>query len=250
MLTKTGIPYLDFVWNPTTGCDPEPFSPGCENCWARELSRTRLKDLPGYGPQFPVTLWPDRLDDPVKRKKPARIGVTFMGDLFCNRVPDAYLNRVFEVMAEKAPQHTYILLTKRAGSMAGFINGWLLRSSRGILPRNIWPCVTVESNHQAWRISQLLDIPAEIIGISYEPALGPLTLPLKFLVRGNQAWLIYGGENGRNARPAYYTEFLSVWNQCRTVGVPVYFKQWGAASVIPEFDWSFPREFPKGGSLL
>ncbi len=108
---KTKIEWCDTVWNPTSGCSP--VSEGCENCWARRFSK-RLAGRCGYPKDEPfrVTLHPDRLEEPLRWKKPRRVFVVSMADLFHPDVPDWFVFAVWRVMA-LTPQHTYMLLTKR-----------------------------------------------------------------------------------------------------------------------------------------
>ena len=197
-MNKTGIEYLTHTWNPMHGCSP--ISPGCKNCWANGMAK-RLAGIGanGYDPSdpFKVTLHHERLAEPLAVKKPSRIGVSFMGDLFHDDVPFEFMDKVFAVMA-LAPQHTYLVLTKRPERMAEYfadecrwamIEGaaqamhhdrtgedpslWLAVHE---LP-NLWLGVTVENQEQSdKRIPLLLQIPAAKRFVSVEPMLGPITL--------------------------------------------------------------------------
>lgn len=106
------------AWNPTTGCNDDIVSPGCERCYARRMAN-RLAGRYGYpgDEPFRVTLHPDRLDAPLHWRKPRRVFVDSMGDLFHEDVPDEFIAAVFGVMAA-CPQHTFMVLTKRAERMA------------------------------------------------------------------------------------------------------------------------------------
>lgn len=112
----TGIDYLDESWSPVTGCSP--VSRGCANCWAKR-DANRMRGRFGYPEDdpFAVTLRPERLEQPLRWRKPRRVGVSFMGDLFHKDVPDEFIDRVFAVMA-LASWHTFLLLTKRPERMA------------------------------------------------------------------------------------------------------------------------------------
>ena len=121
-MNKTGIQYLDFTWNPTHGCTP--ISDGCRLCWAaRTAKRLAGMGVGGYdkAEPFRVTYHPDRLVEPLKLRKPARIGVSFMGDLFHEYVHDGFIRRVIEITAETA-QHQYLILTKRPTRMRKYFH--------------------------------------------------------------------------------------------------------------------------------
>jgi protein gp37 len=121
MTTISSIEWTEQTWNPTVGCTK--ISPGCKHCYAETMAR-RLKAMgtPGYENGFALTLLPERLNDPLKRKKPTVYFVNSMSDLFHDRVPDAYIEQVFAVI-EQTPHHTYQILTKRAAPREGR-EGW------------------------------------------------------------------------------------------------------------------------------
>ena len=128
MSDTTGIEWTNATWNPVTGCSK--VSPGCAHCYAETLALTRLAGKPGY-PGLPwtpenaernVVLHPDRLDLPLSWRKPRRVFVNSMSDLFHERVPDAYIGRVFGVMST-APRHTFQVLTKRPERMQTWTAG-------------------------------------------------------------------------------------------------------------------------------
>lgn len=125
---ETNISWTDYVWNPVTGCTK--ISPGCQNCYAARMAK-RLAGRYGYpaAEPFQVTLHPDRLDEPFRWKKPRRVFVPSMGDLFHANVPLEYIDRVFAVMAW-AWRHTFLVLTKRPERMAGWFQ-WVHRRKRG-----------------------------------------------------------------------------------------------------------------------
>lgn len=211
---RSSIEWTEATWNPTTGCDT--VSAGCDNCYALTLAK-RLKamgsahyqtdgDPRTSGPGFGVAVHPDALDIPLRWRRPRRVFVNSMSDLFHPRVPDEFIARVFAVMAA-TPQHTYQILTKRPARMrsvlrdecrcgAGHAPGVHLRSAMewaatshsptyvpglrsGVyfgpwpLP-NVWLGVSVEDQEQAdRRIPPLLDTPAAVRWVSAEPLLGP-----------------------------------------------------------------------------
>ena len=114
-MTKTRIEWADTVWNPVTGCTP--VSPGCAHCYARAMAR-RLAGRCGYPADEPfrVTLHPERLEEPLQWKKPRRVFVGSMSDIFHKEVPDKFLDRIFAVIA-LCPQHTFLILAKRPERM-------------------------------------------------------------------------------------------------------------------------------------
>ena len=135
MTTVSKIEWTERTWNPTVGCTK--VSPGCKHCYAEGMaSRLQAMRTRGYENGFELTLLPDRLEDPLKRKTPTTYFVNSMSDLFHEGVPMEYIGRVFEVV-EKAHWHTFQILTKRADRMAEFFSG---RKA----PRNAWLGVSVE----------------------------------------------------------------------------------------------------------
>lgn len=215
MTTTTTIEWTEQTWNPTVGCTK--ISPGCKHCYAESMAK-RLKAMrtPGYENGFSLTLLPDRLEDPVKRKKPTVYFVNSMSDLFHDRVPDAYIEKVFDVIA-RTPHHTYQILTKRAARMARFFR------TRPV-PNNAWLGVSVEDRkYGVPRIDHLRKVPAGIRFLSVEPLLsdvGELDLT-------DIHWVIVGGESGPKARPMKMEWAESVRDQCHAQGVAFFFKQWG-----------------------
>ena len=114
---KTGIEWTDATWNPVTGCDK--VSPGCDHCYAESVAH-RFSGTEAYPDGFAVTLRPERLEQPLRWKRPRRIFVNSMSDLFHDQVPDEYIARVWAVMA-LAPRHTFQILTKRHGRMKSLV---------------------------------------------------------------------------------------------------------------------------------
>lgn len=215
MTTISRIEWTEQTWNPTVGCTK--ISPGCKNCYAEAMAR-RLKAMgaPGYDNGFALTVLPERLNDPIKRKKPTIYFVNSMSDLFHEKVPDAYIERVFDVI-ERTPQHTYQILTKRAARMARFFK------ARHV-PPNAWLGVSVEDKkYGVPRIDHLRKVPARIRFLSVEPLLEDVGA----LYLHDIHWVIVGGESGPNARPMHRAWALSVQQQCEAQNVAFFFKQWG-----------------------
>lgn len=223
MSDRSAIEWTEATWNPTTGCDR--VTPGCDNCYALLLAR-RLKamgtakyqndgDPRTSGPGFGLTLHPSALEVPFRWKAPRMVFVNSMSDLFHAKVPVAFVEQVFQVIAE-TPQHTYQLLTKRARR---------LRRLAGRLewPPNLWMGVSVESEDQLDRIDDLRQVPAAVRFLSCEPLLGPLSdLDLQGI-----GWVIAGGESGPNHRPLKEEWVTEIRDICRDAKVPFFFKQWG-----------------------
>ena len=255
MSDKTKIEWTDATWNPVTGCTK--VSTGCDHCYAETIA-TRFFGTPLYPNGFEVTLRPERLDQPIRWKRPRRIFVNSMSDLFHTDVPDDYIAKVFAVMAI-ASRHTFQVLTKRHGRMKALLNSrdfyatvrGHLRNTYGfsevdafgtdLFPLfNAWLGVSVEDQRTAdLRIPALLDTPAAVRWLSCEPLLGRTWLtgllpsdsevlsPLGSHRRPTVDWVVVGGESGPNARPMHPSWALSLRDQCVAASVPFLFKQWG-----------------------
>jgi protein gp37 len=220
---KSAIEWTDATWNPTTGCDQ--VSPGCDHCYALTLAK-RLKAMgqPKYqrdgdprtsGPGFALTVHENALDIPRSWRAPRRVFVNSMSDLFHPKVPEDFVARVFDVMAD-TPRHRYQLLTKRpkrAAALAGRLP-W---------PDNVWLGTSIELNDYVDRADQLRRVPAAVRFLSCEPLLGPLPS----LDLGGIDWVIVGGESGPGARPMDESWVLDLRDRCRAMKIPFFFKQWG-----------------------
>ena len=214
MADHTGIEWTDATWNPVTGCTK--VSPGCKNCYAERLAiRLRAMRSPRYRNGFAVTLQPDQLDLPLRWRRPRRIFVNSMSDLFHEFVPDEYIRQVFDVMRQ-AHWHTFQVLTKRSERLAAL-------ALRLPWPRNVWQGVSVESAPYAGRVQDLTRVPAAVRFLSVEPLLGPIPrLPLEGL-----QWVIVGGESGPGHREMSAEWVRMLRDQCVAASVPFFFKQWG-----------------------
>src|SRR5579859_2630288 len=194
MSNTSTIEWTESTWNPVTGCTE--VSPGCDHCYARTFAE-RFRGVPNhpYEQGFDLKLWPDRLELPLSWKKPRRIFVNSMSDLFHKDVPDDFILGVFSTMA-LANQHTYQVLTKCPSRLVNTdltskIVKWL-----GYWPQHIWLGVSVENQDYAWRVDALRRVVSPVRFISAEPLLGPLELDLHGI-----SWLIAGAESGHGARP-------------------------------------------------
>lgn len=225
---KSKIEWTDATWNPVTGCTE--ISSGCKNCYAKGMAK-RLKAMGQhkYRNEFKVTTHPESLDEPLKWKKPRRIFVCSMSDLFHEFVPFFFIKDIWNI-ASKARQHTFTILTKRPERMLAFTK-WMAAAdhiSAAHWPRNVYLGVTAENQErfdERWQY--LKNIPAAVKLISYEPGLGSLVLPADFLELGKRAWVICGGESGPGARPLHPDWVRSLRDQCKAARVPFFFKQHG-----------------------
>jgi protein gp37 len=261
---NSAIEWTDRTWQLTCGC--LLYSSGCAHCYAERMA-ARLKAMaladlahgkdPGRKRHYidaigddgrwsgKVVPIPEALDDPLHWRKPAMVFVDSMSDLFygderdrkaCEAkgipftpVPYDFLDRAFAVM-ERAPQHTFQVLTKRSCRLADYVNELLLtevlpKLKQRLLARNIWIGCSAEDQKQAMiRHRDLVDVPAAVRFWSLEPLLGPIdALPLKGI-----SWVIVGGESGREARPCRQTWVRDIVRQCADAGVLCFVKQLGS----------------------
>jgi protein gp37 len=210
------IEWTEQTWNPVTGCTK--VSPGCKHCYAETMSkRLQAMGAPGYDNGFKLTLLPERLSQPHRRRKPTMYFVNSMSDLFQEGVPYEFIDKVMEVI-EQTPWHTYQILTKRSANMREYF-----RSRR--VPDNAWLGVSVEDRtYGKPRIPDLQAIKAKTRFLSIEPLLEDLGR----IRLASIHWVIVGGESGSKARPMNEQWALNVRDQCRNAGVDFFFKQWGA----------------------
>lgn len=229
MSQQSSIEWTDATWNPVRGCIK--VSPGCAHCYAETFAE-RFRGMKGhpYEQGFDVRLVPEKLHEPFRWKKPRRVFVNSMSDLFQDGVPDAYIRRCFDVMAQ-VRRHTFQVLTKRPARMQSLVptfakdhtapdgSGWPLP--------NVWLGVSVENQHFAdERIPLLLQTPAAVRFISAEPLLGPVDLSDQLLPWLD--WVIVGGESGPRARPCCLSWVRNIVHDSLNASVPVFVKQLGA----------------------
>ena len=214
MPDRSAIEWTEATWNPVTGCSK--VSPGCAHCYAETFAE-RWRGIRGhpYEQGFDLRLWPGRLDQPLRWRRPRMIFVNSMSDLFHEEIPDEFIAGVFEVM-EEAEQHTFQILTKRHERLAELapLLPW---------PRNVWVGVTVENRRFVHRADYLREVPAAVRFISAEPLLGPL----EGLDLSRVDWLIAGGESGRQHRPVREEWIVELRDRCLAEQVAFFFKQWG-----------------------
>ena len=231
---NTAIEWTDRTWNPSTGCTK--ISPGCKHCYAEAVANRFTNHFPNG---FDFTLHPERLTEPLRWRRPCRIFVNSMSDLFHEDMPMEFLWKVFDTI-KSTPQHQYQILTKRHErllEMAGLLD----------IPPNAWIGVSVESQDYVERIDYLREVKARVRFVSFEPLLGPVRANLTGI-----HWIIVGGESGRNHRPIDADWVRSLRDQASSAGVAFFFKQWGGANSkaggreLDDRTWS---EMPQMGVL-
>ncbi|HEY1612171.1 MAG TPA: phage Gp37/Gp68 family protein [Rhizomicrobium sp.] len=230
MAGLSDIEWTDATWNPISGC--KILSPGCTNCYAMRMA-SRLQAM-GHAAYADTTrksggrpVWTGRLhlnaaalDVPLRWRKPRRIFVNSMSDLFQDGVPDAFVSRVWDAMAA-APQHIFQILTKRPENMRRIVGGNRL----ACLP-HVWLGTSVESADYKDRIAILRQVAAQVRFISFEPLLGPIG---RVNLKGIH-WAIVGGESGPRARPMAREWVDQIHTQCERAGTAFFFKQWGGTN--------------------
>jgi protein gp37 len=227
-MAETQIEWTDATWNPVVGCSV--VSAGCTNCYAIEMAR-RLEAMnvekyrgltrrSGRRTVWRGIVREDRsaLEIPFRWKKPKKIFVNSMSDLFHERVTDTFIEEVWEVM-ERTPHHHYQILTKRPDRMAQVV----AQHIRKVLP-NVWLGTSIENSELTARADALRRVPASIRFISFEPLIGSVgALDLSGI-----HWAIVGGESGRSARPIREQWIDEIYEECARHSTTFFFKQWGA----------------------
>lgn len=232
-----GIPYCDYTWNPVVGC-----LHGCSYCFAERIAK-RFNCTKAFPDGFAPTFHEKRLGEPERVKKPSRIFVSDMGDLFGEWVPDEWIMKVLSTI-KRCPQHTFLLLTKNPK-----------RYSQFEIPKNAWIGTSVDDQAAADKqVPLLLQAGARVRFVSIEPMLGPIDLqsdtlgdtlcrcggcmdwaketPKRWEAQRID-WVIVGGESGPNSRPMHPDWVRSLRDQCQGSDVPFLFKQWGEWAQMP-----------------
>lgn len=290
-MAKTNIEWADESWNPLVGCSYQ--SPGCTNCYAVDQAwiRSHHPD-PRIAAKFAGTVaktakgarhWTGQINfdeaallAPLRWKKPRRIFVNSMADLFHAGVTDEQIDRVFAIIA-LCPQHQFLILTKRADRMRSWVSAceWKgrcytntietalgesdglfseaqrdrmaeafapIHQNGGPLP-NVWLGVSVENQQAAdERIPHLLATPAAVRWISAEPLLGPVNIRHALIGQSALDWVVTGGESGKDARPMHPDWARSLRDQCADAGVPFFFKQHGDWIALSGPDGFWPHD--------
>jgi protein gp37 len=213
------------TWSPITGCTK--ISEGCRHCFAESMAKRFWKDRKFSDIRF----HPERLDQPLKWKKPRTIFVCSMSDLFHSSIKTTELNLIFNIISrslELALGHKFLILTKRPKRMKKYIEEHRHYETLVCYQEtsNVWLGTTVENDKHYDRIETLLQIPAAVHFVSIEPMLSEINIS-KHLGRSQISWVICGGESGPKARPMHPDWVRSVRDQCVNAGVPFFFKQWG-----------------------
>jgi protein gp37 len=307
-VTRSKIEWTDATWSPVRGCSL--VSPGCTNCYAMRLAHRfsgkgrayeGLTRLTKHGPVWTgkVRLVPELLDQPLHWKKPRRIFVNSMSDLFHEAVPNEFIDIVFAVMAT-AKKHIFQVLTKRPERMVEYFRepvraeliydaafkvgykGAMCGGTKAPIPvPNVHLGVSCEDQETAdERIPLLLQAPAAVRFISYEPALAGVDVTeflwgkhelvdqicqncprdadcecgyetRKCLSLPSIDWIIVGGESGPGARPMHIQWARDIVAQCKTANVACFVKQLGARvhgdpREFPTSDWSKTRAVSGG----
>lgn len=215
MAQTSRIEWTEATWNPTVGCTK--ISPGCKHCYAEAMAkRLQAMGTPGYENGFKLTVLSDRLEEPMRRKKPTVYFVNSMSDLFHKNVSDSHIEQVFDVIT-RSPHHTFQVLTKRSERLTAYFRN-------RVPPKNAWIGVSVEDRKYALlRIDALRQIDARVRFLSVEPLLEDLgEIDLTDI-----HWVIVGGESGPKARPMKQEWVEDIRQQCLEQGVQFFFKQWG-----------------------
>ena len=295
----TKIAWTDKTWNPIRGCGR--VSAGCKNCYAERFAHRNLGGhyegltrMTAHGPRWTgeVRCIPEKLNEPLRWWKPRRVFVNSMSDLFHEKVPDEFIIGVFNTM-RRAHQHVYQILTKRPQRMRDFCSRlrfdgsgsglmWLADTPDGagyrLMGGNgctgmpwVWLGVSVENQQTAdERIPLLLETPATVRWVSYEPALGPVNLrmgdrcaacggpstQMKRLVCDDCGrlwsdaplidWLVVGAESGPGPRPCDVEWIRSVVQECKAAGVSCFVKQLGKRSYCDGGRGWVNNKHPKG----
>lgn len=214
MSDRSEIEWTQATWNPVTGCDK--VSPGCAHCYAETFAE-RWRGIPGhpYEQGFDLRLWPERLGQPLRWKRPRIIFVNSMSDLFHEDIPETFIADVFEVMG-LAPQHTFQILTKRHERLAEL-------GPKLTWHPNVWMGVSIENRRFVHRADYLREVAPVVRFISAEPLLGPL----RGLDLTGIDWLIAGGESGPRHRRLDIEWVRELRERCTEAEVAFFFKQWG-----------------------
>lgn len=233
-MSSSKIEWTEHTWNVTVGCSR--VSPGCDGCYAIGVAHRAMQPAhegltikrPGERTDWTgvVRCLPERLEVPLRRRKPATFFVDSMSDLFHPEVPDTFTLLVASTM-ERCPQHVFQILTKRPQRMAVLAGWWWRKLCEDRITEplpNVWLGTSIESDRYAFRADHLRATPAAVRFLSLEPLLGPLpSLDLTGI-----DWVIVGGESGQGARPMHPDWVRDIRGRCVELGIPLFVKQWGA----------------------
>lgn len=229
MGTRSGIEWTEATWNPWHGC--KKVSPGCAHCYMYREKRRYGQD-PSSVVRSSTTF-----DAPLRWTESKLIFTCSWSDYFIEEA-DPWRGEAWEII-RATPHHTYQILTKRPERIASSLpKGWPLR--------NVWLGVSVENSRFYWRIRTLRSLTSYIRFLSLEPLLGPMpALPLDGI-----SWVIVGGESGPGCRPMKSGWVTEIRDQCKAIGVPFFFKQWGGVRKNAHgrvFEGRVWNEMPRSG---
>lgn len=226
-MAATDIEWTESTWNPVAGCTI--LSPGCKNCYAMRMAArleamgvekyagTTRKSGGRYVWTGKIIAHEDSLNAPLKWKKPQRIFVNSMSDLFHEDVSLDFIEQVFDVMSQSS-WHTFQLLTKRPERMAKIVS----QVAPNPLP-NVWLGTSVEDAEHLFCLDWLRITPAAVRFVSFEPLLGLINDPDLSSIH----WAIVGGESGPKARILEGRWVNALHQACQEQDVAFFFKQWG-----------------------
>jgi protein gp37 len=253
VMDRSKIEWCDATWNIFSGCTS--VSDGCENCYARGIAQWQPSSHQEGKDFSEVVFHQDRLDVPLRWRKPRKIFVNSMSDIFHEQAVHDHPSWIAAVFAAAAlaPRHTFMLLTKRPHLAVKWFEDYLRNDPAGVMALaferyygttepdasgmihnavekhwplpNVWLGATVESDKYAFRIDDLGKCPAVVRFVSHGPALGSIFWSKNRLDAID--WLITEGETGRNARPMHPEWAINDRDQCQKAKIPFFFKQWG-----------------------
>lgn len=212
-MNKTKIEWTDYTWNPITGC----FN-NCWYCYGRAMNKR-------FGKDYKPRIWSDRLNQPLKEKKPSKIFVCSIADLFGDWIPTLWIIEVLKIIA-KCPQHTFQLLTKNPRRLRDFS-----------FPKNCWLGMTITDESYSFSATLKTCYPVCRF-ISFEPLLGEINLKHLNWVD----WIIIGALTGKKANIYYPREqwIRKILDEADRVNIPVFMKN----NLKKYWEGEFRQEFP------
>ena len=217
MALSSRIEWTEATWNPVTGCTK--VSEGCKHCYAETMARRlRAMGQENYRNGFRFTMHERAIELPLHWRKPQRVFVSSMSDLFHESIQASFLDKVFDVM-QRANWHQFLVLTKRSSRMRDY-------ARRITWPSNVWAGVTVESKLRTARLDHLREVPAPVRFVSFEP----LLTAIHDVDLSGINWIIVGGESGPGARPMDPEWAIELRDCARAQKVAFFFKQWGGVN--------------------
>lgn len=224
---NNSIGWCDYTWNPVVGCKN-----GCWYCYGRRIRKR-------FHPEIPyeqITNYDERLQEPLKLKKPSRIFVGSMTDLFAEWMPKYNVQNVLDI-AQFCPQHTFQFLTKNPKRYFEFI-----------MTGNCWLGVTITNSQEAKNIFDQWNLDMQHLKyISFEPLLGDIELPEpRYIIDSvlrRIKWIIIGAMTGPGSQKCQpKTEWIqNILTQADKYKIPVFMK----GNLQKVWKGKLRREFPK-----